>query len=243
MIVRNDKSLLSILVLIWLLMTACSASGATYSYSVSIGDHDPGFYPASLTINAGDTVTFFDVLETGPHDVIADDESFHSDLLGQFQRTFTSPGIVTYHDGFSGAKGVIVVRRAAEFAIDSGITGAWYDPAQSGHGLFVEILPDNRFYATWFTFNPAGNEQSWFTGVGTYSGNIATITGMQIPAGGRWVPNFDPNHIVRNTWGMLNCVFSDCDHGKVDFNSVAGYGSGSMNLTRLTQPAGLQCAD
>jgi len=27
----------------------------------------------------------------------------------------------------------------------------------------------------------------------------------------------------------------------VDFSSVAGYGTGSMNLTRLTQPAGLAC--
>ena len=74
--------------------------------------------------------------------------------------------------------------------IDPTYTGSWYDPAQRGHGLFVEVLPDNQIQAVWFTFNPAGTEQAWFLGVGTFSGKKATI---------------------------------------------------SMNLTRLTQPAGLTC--
>ena len=41
--------------------------------------------------------------------------------------------------------------------IHPGFTGSWYDPAQVGHGLFVEVLPDNRFLAAWFTFDPAGD--------------------------------------------------------------------------------------
>ena len=125
--------------------------------------------------------------------------------------------------------------------IGPGFTGAWYDPAQSGHGLFVEVLTENRFYAAWFAFNPAGSQQAWFTGVGTYSGNTATIAAVEQPTGGRWIPNFDPNQIVRNAWGTLTFTVTDCNHGTVDFNSVLGYGAGSMNLTRLTQPAGLTC--
>ena len=65
--------------------------------------------------------------------------------------------------------------------------------------------------------------------------------GGQPPTGGRWIPNFDPNQIVTNPWGTLTFTFTDCNHGKVDFNSVVGYGTGSMNLTRLTQPAGVTC--
>jgi hypothetical protein len=125
--------------------------------------------------------------------------------------------------------------------IGPGFTGAWYDPAQSGHGIFVQILSNQRFYAAWFAFNPAGTQQAWFTGVGTYSGNIATITAVEQPTAGRWIPNFDPGQLVRNAWGTLVFTFTDCDHGTVDFNSVLGYGTGSMNLTRLTQPAGLSC--
>ena len=125
--------------------------------------------------------------------------------------------------------------------IGPGFTGAWYDPAQSGHGLFIEVLPDSRFYAAWFAFNPAGTQQAWFTGVGTYSGNTASIATVLQPTGGRWIPNFDPNQIVPNPWGTLTFTFTDCNHGTVDFNSVLEYGAGSMRLTRLTQPAGLNC--
>jgi N-acetylneuraminic acid mutarotase len=130
---------------------------------------------------------------------------------------------------------------AATGTIGPGFTGSWYDPSQSGHGLFVEVLPDNRVFAGWFTFNPAGTEQAWFVGVGTYSGNTAIITPVTLPSGGRWIPNFNPNQIVNNFWGTLAFTFTDCNQGKVDFNSVLGYGTGSMNLTRLTQPAGLTC--
>lgn len=127
--------------------------------------------------------------------------------------------------------------------ITPGFTGAWYDPAQGGHGLFVEVLPDNRFSATWFAFNPAGTQQAWFGGVGTYSGNTAIITAAIQPTGGRWIPNFDSNQVVRNAWGSLKFTFTDCNHGRAYFDSVAGYGTGSMALTRLTLPAGMVCGE
>jgi hypothetical protein len=126
-------------------------------------------------------------------------------------------------------------------SIGPAFTGSWFDPTQSGHGLMLEVLSDHRLLALWFSFNPEGNQQAWFGGVGTYSGNAATITDVALPTGGRWIPNFDQNAIVRNPWGTLTFTFSDCNHGKVDFSSVRGYGSGSMDLTRLTLPAGLTC--
>lgn len=219
------------------------------------------FSPDALTINVGDSVTFhvyMDVLYTGPHNVVADDGSFRcargcdgeggdgtpadSSSDWRFTRTFSSPGVVKYHDEVSGTSGIIFVRDAAPFAIEGGITGAWYDPAQSGHGLLIEVLSDNRFYATWFAFNPEGTQQSWFTGVGTYSGNTATIANVVLPTGGRWIPSFDPSQVVLNPWGTLTFTFADCNHGRVEFHSVVpGYGTGNMDLTRLTQPAGLNC--
>jgi hypothetical protein len=140
-------------------------------------------------------------------------------------------------------KGSITVQAGpAAVNIGPGFTGAWYDPAQSGHGLFVEVLPNNAFLAWWFTFNPAGTQQSWFGGVGTYSGNTATITQVTQTTGGRWIPNFDPSKLVQIPWGTLTFTFTDCNNGRVDFNSpVAGYGIGSMTLSRLTLPAGLTC--
>ena len=155
-------------------------------------------------------------------------------------RKISSDGIITTVAG-GGSAAPPPAPDVAEFTIGAGITGSWYDPAQNGHGLFIEVLSGNRFFASWFAFNPAGTQQAWFTGVGSYTGNIASITTVQQPTGGRWIPNFDSNQVVRNAWGTLTFTFTDCDHGKVDFNSIAGYGTGSMNLTRLTQPAGLAC--
>jgi len=126
-------------------------------------------------------------------------------------------------------------------AIGPGFTGSWFDSAQSGHGLMLEVLSDQRLLAMWFAFNPEGNQQSWFGGVGTYSGNTATISDVALPTGGRWIPNFNPDAIARKPWGTLIFTFSDCNHGLVEFSSLLGYGSDSMDLTRLTQPAGLAC--
>ena len=50
-------------------------------------------------------------------------------------------------------------RNASPANVDSNLTGAWYDPSQKGHGLFIQGLSDNRFLAWWFTFNPEGTEQ------------------------------------------------------------------------------------
>ena len=44
------------------------------------------------------------------------------------------------------------------------MTGNWFDPAQGGHGLMIEVLPNRRVLAMWFAFDPSGN-QAWFGGV------------------------------------------------------------------------------
>lgn len=191
----------------------------------------PNFDPSRIVNNLWGTLTFtFTDRDHGKVDF----NSLAGYGTGSMNLTrLTQPAglsaVATLHDG------------AAAGTIGAGFTGSWYDPAQSGHGLFVEVLPDNRLFVGWFTFNPAGTEQSWFVGTGSYSGNTATIIPVNLPTGGRWIPNFDPQQIVNNFWGTFSFTFTDCNHGKVDFNSVVGYGAGSIDLTRLTQPAGLTC--
>lgn len=126
------------------------------------------------------------------------------------------------------------------FAIIPGITGAWFDPEQSGHGLFVEVLPNDRMLAWWFTFDAQGN-QAWFGGVGPYTGDVATIPFTRT-AGGRFIPNFDPALITNPPWGTATIRFSSCNRGLIEYVSASpGFGTGSMELTRLSLPAGLTC--
>ncbi len=135
---------------------------------------------------------------------------------------------------------------ASAIPIGPGITGAWFDPAQSGHGIFLEVLdptanfPHPRLLAWWFTFDPAGN-QAWFGGTGPIEGDRAIVDVVQT-RGGRWIPNFDPSQVVNDTWGTLQFRFDSCSSGTVEFSSaIGGFGSGSMSLTRLTLPSTLTC--
>lgn len=142
---------------------------------------------------------------------------------------------------FAGASASVTASTGGIGVIGPGFTGAWFDPAQSGHGIFLEVLPPNNLLAWWFTFTPDGTQQAWFGGVGNISGNTASVP-VLLYTGGQWIPNFDPTKIVKNPWGTLNFTFTDCNSGRVDFISTyPGYGSNHMILTRLTQPAGLTC--
>ena len=165
----------------------------------------------------------------------ADGTLYIADTDNQRIRKVAPNGIVTTIAGNGGA--LVDLEHGT---IGPGFTGNWFDPTQSGHGLMLEVLPDNRLLAYWFAFDPAGN-QAWFGGVGTYSGTTATIPNAVLPTGARWIPNFDPDSIVPNAWGTLTFTFTSCNRGTVTFNSAFGFGTGSMNLTRLTQPAGLTC--
>ena len=239
----------------------CAAMPALAEFHiVGIGDACTGvcFYPESLTIDAGDTVTFYyyaDTMFTGPHNVVADDGSFRCargcDDDGQsgsgapvrdgfgFSRDFSTPGRIGIHDEVSGVRAEIVV--LPRIFLGAGFTGAWYDPAQSGHGLFLEVLPGNQLVAAWLTFDAAGN-QAWFVASGSYSGYTAFLRGVDRPSGGRWIPNFDARQVTHNAWGTLVFTFTDCDNGRVDFFSFdPGFASGGMTLKRLTMPTGLTC--
>jgi len=127
--------------------------------------------------------------------------------------------------------------------ITSAFTGAWYDPNQSGHGLFLEVLTDNRLLAYWFTFDQYG-QQAWFGGLGRIENDLA-IVDVDQGVGGSWIPNFNPSYFHLAPWGTLMFQFSDCNHGRIDFTANASnedaFGFGHMDLTRITMPAGLDC--
>ena len=239
-------------------------------HEVLVGPNTVAFVPQLLTIEVGDTVTFISRTPT-IHNAHATDNSFRcadgcdndghggsgAPKRGPWQATvrFDHEGYVPYqcdpHAKFGMTGAIHVVASGGgggggggggEFVpITKGFSGAWYDPGQSGHGLFLEVLEGNQLLAWWFTFNPEGTQQAWFGNVGSIDGDTATVSALKT-AGGQWIPNFDPGNVTQPSWGTLTFHFIDCNHGGVDFAStMPGYGSGHMDLVRLTQPAGLTC--
>ncbi len=254
---------------VWLLLLAATSTWAA-NFSVTVGGSmGDGYYnypvlmfqPANLTIAVGDTVTFTNA-GGAAHNVHSDDNtSFRcaqgcdgqggdgnpSAALWSVTVPFNQAGKFPYHcdvHGSMGMTGSITVQAATSSGnvpITPGFTGAWYDPNQSGHGIFLEVLPNNVLLAAWYTFNPDGTQQAWFTGLGTIANNTAVVN-ADLTTGGQWIPNFNPTKIVNNPWGTLTFGFTDCNHGRVDFASTyPGYGTNHMDLSRLTQPAGVTC--
>lgn len=120
-------------------------------------------------------------------------------------------------------------------------TGTWYDPNQSGHGLTLEVLADGRLYANWFTYTPEGTQQAWLTGLGSFNANTVDMSPLLV-TGGKFGPGFDPSKIQQQPWGTWHFQFLDCSHATLTYQTpVWGFGVTTMNLTRLTQPAGLSC--
>jgi len=232
-----------------------AAPAWSVNHNVNVGGGGFSFSPSNLTINAGDTVTFRN--QGGTHNVVSDAGGFRcaSSCTGSGGNvsssnwvatvTFNTPGNFDFYCDAHGSPGsgmagsLTVQGTAPQAPLSSGYTGTWFDPAQSGHGIFVEILPGDLLLAFWFTFTPDG-QQAWFGGVGPIVGNTAAVP-VTRTTGSRFIPNFNPNEVTRTPWGTMNLTFTDCTTGRVDFNSTVGFGTGTMPLKRLSLPAGLNC--
>jgi hypothetical protein len=129
------------------------------------------------------------------------------------------------------------------FSVVPGISGAWYDPTQSGHGFYIEVLggASNLAQTAWFTFDNNG-APAWITAEGEISGGGIHMNALLV-TGGRFPPYFDSNSVKREDWGTLDFQFTDCTHGTVTWSTRhLGFTSfGLMNLQRLSQIAGTTC--
>ena len=120
-------------------------------------------------------------------------------------------------------------------------SGAWYNSDQSGHGISIEILSSERAIAFWYAFDPQGNPM-WLYIDGAIAGN--TIFGEAYFLKGMVWGDFDPSDKNMFDWGTVDIEFSGCHHATVTWDSVfPGYGSGQLELERLTSICGQRCFD
>lgn len=123
-------------------------------------------------------------------------------------------------------------------------SGSWYDPSQPGHGLFVEVIGapgQQQMVAIWYAY--LDGTQRWMTAAGPISGSRAELSVSQ-PRGADFPPQFRSGDVVEQPWGSLAFEAIDGSQARISWTStLAGYGSGSLDLTRLSQPAGYECGD
>ncbi len=90
-------------------------------------------------------------------------------------------------------------------------TAAYFDPARSGEGAFVEMLPGGQAFVAEFSYSPDGTELVWFVGIGEVVGNSIVIDDVLQPVGGIFGAAFDPSAITRRSVGSMSLVFPGCE--------------------------------
>lgn len=219
------------------------------------------YVPNDITINAGDTVRWTNV--EGVHNVAADDGAFRSAVSGSnwvYNQTFGEPGVVRYYCEVHSAPGldidnamsgrITVLPAAPAFAINRGISGAWFNPPTSGQGFLIDVEPQTQFmFVAWFTYERAGattsagklgaTDHRWLTAQGTYTGDTATLQLFRT-TGGR----FDQGGGTSTTnVGTLTLRFESCTAGTASYAITTDGGlAGNIPIQRVIPGSEADCA-
>ena len=189
-----------------------------------------------------------------------------------FQRTrqtlapqFTNPGVNSFttntltialginSDRLSnnGANPVLKVyassARIDDFGISAGHSRAWYDPANSGHGVFIHTIgadPNDpqsprTMVAHWAVFDNQGNQLNVY-GAGPITDNRAVVS-VITSRDGRFPPMTNPP--THTDFGTLTFDFTSCNQGTMTVAPLqsTGFAPTTVNLTRLTAVEDLNC--
>lgn len=106
----------------------------------------------------------------------------------------------------------------ASFRINSGLNGAWYDPARPGEGYFISVFDSlNRLFVANFTHSsvaepgdPYGHR--WYTAAGDIAGDSAELD-LELTTGGAF--NAAEPSPQQSVVGRLQLKFDDCTHGSI----------------------------
>lgn len=151
-----------------------------------------------------------------------------------------------YFGGGIGVDNVVRINRAyvlsETFQINAGLSGAWYNPATNGQGIYIEVLPSTgQVVMAWFTFDTelpdemtpsevgyAGNR--WLTAIGDFTGNEFNGTVYQTSNG-----KFDDPAAVSNTnVGTVSLEFNSCSELVMSYSLYEGTFNGMNTLQKIS---------
>ena len=106
----------------------------------------------------------------------------------------------------------------------------------------MEVLKDGTVVAQWFTYDKNGR-QMWIQGTGSIENGILTVNNLYTTSGTAYGPGFDQDNVMQTPWGTFTMEFLSCGEATLKYNSTAGFGSGTLNMAKLTILMGNPCED
>jgi len=130
---------------------------------------------------------------------------------------------------------------------EGGLSGQWFNPNRDGEGIFLEVVRTSsgqQVAVSWFTYDTEGF-QLWLVGNVPIDGETTSVTLPVVVTGGaKFGDAYNPADVQRQIWGTLTLAFNNCSSGLLSYtSSVIGFGSGAIELTRLTNLTQVQCSD
>ncbi len=126
-----------------------------------------------------------------------------------------------------------------------GLSGAWYNPAQSGHGLSIVVHSSEHALVFWYTGDPAGAPLLLYTEA-RFDGSV--LRGDARDSRGIRFGEFDPASHRLTRWGGIELELQSCDRLVLRYNAdgPAGgptYGNGAIEMRKLAGVDGVPCTD
>lgn len=123
-------------------------------------------------------------------------------------------------------------------------SGSWFDDDREGEGFIVQVLDQEgtegegqSVVVFWFTYGPDG-EQAWMVGTGDIVDRTAEVE-FEITSGASFGTEFNPEDVVRETWGSMRLEFLNCNRAYAQY--AGDWGSGQLDLSRLTRIDQMNC--
>lgn len=123
-----------------------------------------------------------------------------------------------------------VASAAPPLPLPQHVTGNFYNPAQSGYGVNVEVLDEARAIVYWHVYDHAGNPMSLYM-EGRIDDN--RIHGSAYAPRGMRFGEFNRSSLQVPFWGELELVFQSCARATMKYSSPNGFGAGEIPLQRL----------
>lgn len=131
------------------------------------------------------------------------------------------------------------------FQINAGLNDAWFNPATSGQGFFINVFPGlESIFLGWFTYDinrPPSSATAelgepghrWLTAFGGWQGDTATLD-VTLTTGGRFDNPTSAQNSDPGTYGTVTIQFHDCNAATLTYNLFAVGETGEIPIRRLT---------